>query len=380
MADRLKIYACSGLEDSAKTTVSGYQYWSNGSDPMDNTQAVNSLIAKINLCRSELLNLAGLTKKDKIDLLNEIVFYNVSLYFTQEYESDANMLHKAGLAICEVFDNNKAYNKNLTVNNYAAYVDSLISQVVNIMNSNVHITTTKKFDTWWKGNITDLNKIGLTADIRMSVRNSIAKRKDGIGEAKDGWQNDANIGEYLTKASEYFIYTYFTDEQLRGLPYVYAFKKKRQEYVYDYCKGFFVGVYGTEEDMQNVIRAGIIGYFKHTPEEVCEKIYSGSPLVKSVGAAGAATAAVALTGAEIVAIISACLTFIATVVVAVIDIVKQSMIGEQQSINKDAIDSSTPNPEDSAGFNWDDLLNGGKKSWLTIALVALGALLLFRKD
>lgn len=379
MADRLKIYACSGLEDSAKSSVGGYKYWSDGSDPVNNTQAVNSLIAKINLCRSELINLAGLTEEDKIDLLNEIVFYNVCLYFEREYADDTKMLNKAGMAISKVFDGNKAYNTSLTVNNYSAYVDSLVSQVISAMDGNSILMMPKNFGTWWQKNVTNLNKIGLSENTRLTVRNAIVKRRESVGAARDGWQNDENIGEYLTNASEYFLYTYFTDAQLKKLPYVFRFRRKRQEYVYNYCKPFFVGVYGTEEDFQNVIRGGIVGYFKHQPEEVCAKIVNGDE-IENIGT-GEEAAAAAWGAAEIVAVITACLSLVGSIILAIIDLVKQTKIAEEKSIDKDAANAGVPHPEDSKGKNFPALLGrDSEKSWITIALIAVGALLLFKKD
>ena len=381
MADRLKIYACSGLEDSAKSSIGGYKYWSDGSDPVNNTQAVNSLIAKINLCRSELINLAGLTEEDKIDLLNEIVFYNVCLYFEREYTDDPKMLNKAGMAISKVFDGNKAYNASLTVNNYSAYVDSLVSQVIDAMDGNSVLMMPKNFGTWWQKNVTNLNKVGLSENTRLTVRNTIAKRRESVGEARDGWQNDKNIGEYLTNASEYFLYTYFTDAQLKKLPYIFKYRRKRQEYIYNYCKPFFIGVYGTEEDLQNVIRGGIVGYFKHQPEEVCAKIVNGDKIENIGGDPVTATAAAVWTVADIVAVITACLSLIGSVIIAVIDLVKQTKIAEEKAIDKDAANAGVPNPEDFSDKNFEDLLGKDSgKSWITIALIAVGALLLFKKD
>ena len=48
MAERLKIYACSGIGESAEPQQKMWDYWTDNTDCVSNTQAVNTLIALIN--------------------------------------------------------------------------------------------------------------------------------------------------------------------------------------------------------------------------------------------------------------------------------------------------------------------------------------------
>ena len=61
MSEKLKIYACSGIGETDKKTSA---YWTDGTNSVSNTQAVNTLLAKINLAWAEYTNMRDLSQAD----------------------------------------------------------------------------------------------------------------------------------------------------------------------------------------------------------------------------------------------------------------------------------------------------------------------------
>lgn len=377
MDNRLKIYACSGLSGIDSTDKKmGYGWWNDGTDTINNTQAVNTLLVKINLCRAQLQHLQ-LTNEERNELLNAIVMYSVSLYFTRAYDSNYKSLEKAGAAIGELYEQGAFNNPELTVENADEVYNSIVARINEMLETGAKPVKSTEFNAWWTGDIVARNKYGLDktkrAQLETAVREGAAKVK-GIGTADPAWREDADISEYLTKASEYFLYTYFTEKQLRKLPAAFRDKANTQWITYDYCKSIFVGLYGTEEDMQDVIRAGIIGYFDHTPEEVCAKICSGEKVEPANG-----VGELVWTIASIIAIVQLVLGFLATIVKALVDYAARVREAENEALNEAAINASCPAPEDYEGLNLSDLGGGNKSPWIAFAAIGAGLLLLLKK-
>lgn len=332
MADRLKIYACSGVGDVKLPTVTFDNY---GLKTTDNTQAVNTILIAMNSCRVRMENLEmSDSEREQYKQLLEV--YKKCLQAAKSGKSDEE-LSRAGMEIAE---------------EYGLGSD---------------------FEDWWKNTIVPRNKVGLPETARKMVRQGVAKAKaiKGIGELD--WHDNEELTEYLTKGSEYFLYTYFTDAQLRKLPSIFAIKKRKQMNTYNYCKALFVGAYGSEAEMRRVIEDGIIQYFGHTPKGVCEKIASGENPNEKVGV-------IIWTVQGIVAIVMACLSFLASVIVAICQAVAQSKAAQYAAINKQMVEESIPNPDD-----WDDTNFGGDASmkklsgWLPFLAIGAGLLLLFKK-
>ena len=330
MADRLKIYACSGVGDVKLPTVTFDNY---GLKTTDNTQAVNTILIAMNSCRVRIENLE-MSDREREDYKQLLEVYKKCLQVANNGKNDEE-LSRAGMEIASEY------------------------------------RLGSDFTDWWQNTIIPRNKIGLPETARKIVRQGIAKAKaiKGIGELD--WRDNEELTEYLTKGSEYFLYTYFTDAQLRKLPSVFAIKKKKQMQTYNYCKALFVGAYGSEVEMRRVIEDGIIQYFGHTPEEVCAKITSGERPDEKVGA-------IIWTVQGVVSIIMACLSFLASVIVAICQAVAQSKAAKYASINKQMVEESIPN-----GSDWDNIdLGGGAKKlsgWLPILAIGAGLLLLFKK-
>ena len=77
MSEKLKIYACSGIGSTDAQEPSGF--YTDGTSMLSNTQAVNTLLARINCLYIEANSLKGLSKEDRIDLLCEVDAYSEAL-------------------------------------------------------------------------------------------------------------------------------------------------------------------------------------------------------------------------------------------------------------------------------------------------------------
>lgn len=355
MSDKLKIYACSGVgnsTDDAKKPF-GYEYWlPEGYSELDNTQAANSLLVKINLCRSQLFHLRNLTEQDKVELLNRIVLYSLCLSFVCEYASDKEMLEKAGKAIGVLMAQGVFADPNITLDGGNERIANLIMSVNDIMDNGSEIKPDAEFMTWWAQDVLAYDKFGLNAEKRNTVRKAVkqAAAVSGIGDLDKNWQRDPNLSPYLNKAGEYFLYTYFTEDQLKKLPRVFRTKRLQQIKLYTQCKTLFIrAAYGKEEDFKNVIRTGIVGDFGEQPEQVCKTIVVNGGKVKSVKGQGVGV--VPLTGAEIVAIVAACLTFLGTIISAICKMVSDSKIAADKPISADQAKAASPSPTDYSGTN-----------------------------
>lgn len=329
MADRLKIYACSGVGDVKLPTVTFDNY---GLKTTDNTQAVNTILIAMNSCRVRMENLE-MSDSEREDYKQLLEVYKKCLQAAKGVKSNEE-LSRAGMEIAA---------------EYGLGSD---------------------FEDWWQNTIVPRNKVGLPETARKMVRQGIAKAKAIKGISELDWRDNKELTEYLTKGSEYFLYTYFTDAQLRKLPSIFAIKKRKQMRTYNYCKALFVGAYGSEAEMRRVIDDGIIQYFGHTPEEVCVKITSGEKI------SGADPITWTVEG--IVAIVMACLSFLASVIAAICKAVAESQAQKYAAINEQMVKESIPN-----GSDWDDIdLGGGAKKlsgWLPILAIGAGLLLLFKK-
>lgn len=359
MADKLKIYACSGI--GAAQAEKPVAYWTDNTKTISNTQAVNSLLAMINGDYIKYSRLRGLTKANKIELLNEIDLLTVCLDAATRYSGNSEKLHNAGLIIGEMVQNNLFNYDSLNETQRDNNLDELIDAAHKLYDEEPKVTNAE-FMNWWRKTVEQRDKVGLTEQQQITIEEA-AQQITGIGAADDAWMKNADLAEYLTKGGTYFLYCYFSPEQLAKLPQIFKKKQKMQYATYNYCKALFVNVYGSEEAMQEIIRASIIDQFQATPEQVCADIVAGK------------REAVGIATEVIVAIIGAITTLIVGVITAVCTMVAQTNVAKYAAVDRQAVESSTPNEDD---FNGLSLSGSGATSWLPLAAIGIGLLFLLK--
>ena len=363
MAEKLKIYACSGIGTAQSDAP--VRYWTDGTNTISNTQAVNTILAKINLLYIQATRMIGLSTEDKIAIYNDIDWLSVALDLVRRYKDDEAKLRRAGLVISAMAQDGDFAFDNLDADKREEHLEYLMSKANDLCNDDMELPASDEaFSEWWETNVMTRNKVGYNFGQQQVIRKALKKAVSGIGKVNPSWQNDADLAEYLTKGSEYFLYLYFTDAQLAKLPYAFKKKAKRQLGTYNYCKDLFVGVYGSEKEMKEIIRAGIVDYFQASPEDVCADIVSGKRQVSGIGLATEA----------IVAIINGIFALVSGIIVAICTMVAQTKVAEYQAIDQAAINASTPNGDDFDGLGFG---SSSKLSSLLPWIAIVGGVVIF---
>ena len=371
MADRLKIYACSGIGENAESQEQLWEYWSDNTDCISNTQAVNTLLLLINRTYIEITRLAGMTREDKIANLNDIDVYVLCLHAAQHCAQHYKNLEKAGKVIGDMILNGSFDLQSLNAVERDANLDSLFDKFEELYSGDHELAENPEFEAWFNENVVARNKVGLSSTAQTTVKKSLKTAK--IGASGDYTEN-ADLAKYFADSGTYFLYTYFTDEQLAKLPRIFAKKKRLQMKTYNYCKSLYVDVYGSEAEMREIIRMDIVNRFEQEPESVCAGIASGD--VRPIGS----LTLFGLVGAEAVKALLALIAAIASVLVALItsicDVVAKKNNEKYASINEAAVQASMPTETDYAGFQGNGTTNVTKAggNWWTYLLIGGAAL------
>ena len=351
MANRLKIYACSGI-GSTNPEQGVLNYWTDNTDTLTNTQAVNTLLALINRNYIEVNRLRNMTADDKIANLCDIDVYTVCLAAAQRYKDDPKALEHAGVVIGMMMADGDFDYQSLNNSERDAHLDHLLDKANDLFEEEKIDHTNQAFVKWYNETVVARNKVVL---------------QQGVG-ANDDWRRDKDLANYLLKGSEYFLYMYLTDEQINSMPAknakTFRDKRAKQRKTYNYCKALFVDVYGSEDEMQEIIRAGIIDYFQETPENICKEIASGK--VVSANGIGIATEI-------IVAIIGAVVTVVTGVITAICTMVAQTNVAKYAALDSEVVNTSIPTPEDYDGLSGRSVTTAGASKWLMVALLGTAA-------
>lgn len=351
--NKLRIYACSGIG----AVADDYNYWLDNTETVSNTQTVNGLLAKINLAYTEAMYLQ-LREEEVAERLDLIDRYSVCLYFAQKYADNSEALAIAGRVVGSMLEAGDFISNSLDNEERDRNLDALIAKADGLMENDA-IAAGSEFMAWWRENVLDKNVVGLSDEQQQAVRETLQKG------SVNGWEDDADLSQYLNEAGTYFLYTYFTTSMLKKVPYVFARKSKTQNATYEYCKAAFVGVYGSEADLKAIIRAGIVREFGDSPENVCNNICAGFTELKSVGVDPALITAIAT-------LITAISSLIMGIIGLVLNAVVQVKAAEISQVDIAAAQGATPNESDYPD-DWKKKLKGADDSgmlWIGLAAVA----------
>lgn len=368
MANKLHIYACSGLGNT--NASSEYDYWLDNNQVITNTQAVNSLITYIDTNYTDLM-VESVTKAQKIAMLNEIDLYSVCLFYAQEYSGDTARLRTIGRVIGSLNNEGLFSFNSLDNTERDLHLDSLFEAVIEAEKHSEDYNGDSEFDAWWDKTVIQRDKVGMTVQEQNRFIDIMtnALKKSGIGAVDDSWKENETLAKYLDKSGNYFLYLFFDKSEMARLPKVFADKANEQKRLYDVCKGFFVNVYGSESDMQEVIRNGIKREYHMSPEMVCKKIASGE-IIENVG--------FVWTVADIIALIEILAPLIVALITGIIDYCKNKDAGRYQSISDKVVEQNVPHADDFKGMEYKD--SGIDSKWLIGAAIAGIVLLLFKKN
>lgn len=380
MSDKLKIYACSGIGETDGQEQQVLQFWTDGTNTVSNTQAVNGLLAKINLAHIQATRQQGLSKGDKINLLCDVDMLSVALEAAKHFATDNNGLHRAGEVISHMINEGAFEFDNTDSQARENHLEDLIDKFYAIHNDGEPLSNiSPDFMDWWKINVEQRNKVGLNFGQQQNVRKALKKAVAGIGEIDPRWKENEDLANYLLNGATYFLYTYFTDAQLAKLPAAFKEKRKGQLRIYNYCKALFVDQYGTEEDMQSIIRAGIIGEMGIEPEQVCVNLLTTG---KAKGASGFEF--LGLVGVEAVKMLITFIAVLGAIVVAIVkavcETVYKSNAAKYGAIDNSVVQDNAMSDEELAALKrLQEKKNSSSSSWIGWAAAGIGLLLLFKK-
>ncbi len=380
MSNKLKIYACSGI-GNAEYSNTPTAYWTDNTNMLTNTQAINTLLARINLLYISAARLQGVTPEQRIEYLNNIDMLCVCLDAAKRFKDDNEGLEYAGGVIYKMVVDGMFEFDNLNTDARDTHLDELIAYANEQYNDRTPIANiSPEFMQWWNETVVSRNKVGLNFGQQQNVRKALKKAAEtiqGIGAVNDvdwskytkndNWMKDPQLFEWLTNSAEYFLYTYFTQAQLMKLPAVFAEKRIKQLKTYNYCKSLFVIEFGSEEEMQMVIRAGIVNLFEAEPEDVCAEIASGKRSISGIGDLNAIVDVIKFVFEAVVMIVQAICSCVASV--------QASKYG---ALDKEVIEESNASEEDFDGIKFD----GNKKDnskLLTLAAIGAGLWLLLKR-
>ena len=349
MANKLNIYACSGIGAAAESRK--YDYWLDNTQTVSNTQAVNTLLALINEQNAEIMYLRNIDQAGIIERLNYIDLLSVCLVRAQLHDKDTDGLVRDGMVIGSmVADGLFSYNET-DYDKRDNHLDALLAAADELFVSASNLQPSEEFTAWWNEYVIKRNRVGLSKEKQQAV--TAALSSGGVG-ASD-YNENKDLAEYLNNASDYFLYTYFTPDQVSVLPRTVKTKKKQQDKIYNYCKGLFVDVYGSQAEMDRIIRTQLIARYGETPEQVCTEIASGLR-----GAIGFSWAIFLKIMALIV------VPIVIAAINAICDACARTNEAKYAAVDKIAIDGGVPNEDDWSGLSTtgSTSLMGGGSLWM----------------
>ena len=219
MSDKLKIYACSGLGENESGT---YQYWLDNTKTVSNTQAANKLIALINLKYVQATRQTGLTPIQRSELLDEVDILCVCLYYANDYKGKPDSLHHAGEVIGAMVEKGMFKFNSVNSKERDEHLDELLDKMESLMSEDMNAP--KDFIQWWKTEIEDSEKVGMSVEEQEKITNALETAKP-VGTTDKTIFDDPDIGKYMSDAGTYFLYTYFTKEQLEDIQSIFKDNK-----------------------------------------------------------------------------------------------------------------------------------------------------------
>lgn len=194
------------------------------------------------------------------------------------------------------------------------------------------------------------------------------------------WEDNYTLKKYLSEGAEYFLYTYINPQEM----YLYPKKVKDKYYIQmktrQWIRDIFVNIYGTDADLDNLIRQNIVKTFADhgvrisSPEDALKALREGDSY-DFVGDISMAVATV------LVALISLVTTAIGILANYFMQKEFEEIRSKYTVPTEESILSGTPNASD-----WPDLdealgteqQKAGASKWMLLALIPTALYMMFK--
>ena len=347
MRDGLKIYACSGL--GVGTQPEEFNYWTDNTDTLTNTCAVNALLAHINFLSSKL-RYQSMSESDVLTSLNLIDLYAVCLYGAEQYKGEeirrygriVGLMADEGAFLYDSTDNDERDN----------HLDDLISEANTRFTDGEDPNVSNNTTEWFEKEVTAKMYVGLSDEQIERVKKVLNNGAIGttVKEASDAlYQNGA-----------YYLYLYLTEKEALHIGTEVYKKWKKEKEVYEYTMLAYGTVYGGKEAADEIIYAGICDRFKDTPENIAKTIKGGK---KGVGIADPASI---LTIVQIIATI-------VQIIISIVQVVLEITSAALQNKYKEPDDPELGTPGFGDESDLSEITKSAQKNEDTKTLLGIGA-------
>lgn len=359
MNNGLKIYVCSGV---GSVDINSYKYWTAGTKDYENSPAINSLLSQINAANVDATYL-DLTQEEKIDCYNKIDFLTVCLVLAQSKlanEQKASVLQK-------MYDDGAFDFASFNDSQREEHLNSLIEQA---LSDDKMYAKSGDIYKWFTTDIAQHNDVLFSPEQQKKIAAAI-NSISGVGATDFG-----SLTEYIEQAGQYFLYRFIPENKRSGLSGTIKNRIKKQDEFYQYVLNNFVPAYGTQADLDRLIRTNIISNYKTTPEKAVEALLKG----EGVGVVTEATILAAKLAAEIIGIVLSALATLATIAATIIYACKEVIAAKATAkyAVPENIESGCPAASDWPGAE-EYAKNNSGNSWIKYGLIGALLLLILKK-
>ncbi len=305
MRDGLKIYACTGF--GVGTAPADFNYWTDNTETITNTCAVNSLLADINFHASKLRYAPDMTDEEALVTLNVIDLYVVCLYGAEQY--DGKDLERFGRIIGQMVDAGMFHYDSTDNDERDANLDELISIAETRFNDGEDPQISNDTTMWFYDYVVARDYVGLNEKQIAAAREAI----NASNAVSGATTNDA--GEVLHSNGGYYLYQFMTRKQAYDLGAAVYAKWKKEKEMYEYIHKAYDSMYGGKEEVDKVIYAGICAEYGHTPERLVYRMCEN----RIEDGVGCGISAICTAIGAIISLLTTVLSAILTIVSAVLE-------------------------------------------------------------
>ncbi|MCM1069931.1 MAG: hypothetical protein NC038_07805 [Paludibacter sp.] len=350
MSKGLKIYACSGL--GIGTAQQDFQYWRDNTVTINNTRAVNNLLAEINAISATLQYGEQLSESEMLGMLNMIDLYVICLQAAKSYK--CSELQRFGNIIAKYVEEGKFDYSSTDDAERDTHLDDLYTEIETLFLTAQNYDVVSAFNEWFNTNVVAENYNGYTPEEQKAAAKAIENiSKDAVS----GTSNDAS--EYLFNCGGYYLYQFMDEKEAKKLPYVIYKKWKKEGEVLKYVHGEYDKLMSPDA-VDKIIYSGVCSQYKHTPEYIIGELTGKKE--KGIGITAELLTAIAAFITAIVTAITMLLTFVAQVV--------QAKYAEPENPQ-----SGTPEDTDWGEDEW----GSSNSKWMKYGLIGVAAWFLISK-
>lgn len=362
MRGALNIYKLSGVPranvaNKAIKDFGKYKYWNAESVEVDNTIAENYLLSLVNLKICEAENIPQ-TDAEYIKTLNELDLYIVALEALFSARADVSLIMRTGAVLDAMITKGSFSSDIIKDEERSVNLDKILAEFWAMFDAvNLYDFSDVEFFNWWQKNVVETSYNAMSVEEKERYISYFSSNKVGAISTN----SEGGMAEEIINSGSYFLYIFIGDEEIKKYNSKIQKRYKKEVEMYEWCCTMLNGMYSPSQVL-TLARTGVTKNYKATPERVIENLNKGFDGGK-IGVADP----ISWTIEAIIALVSAILTFLASMIASICAVVQKKYEQPKQS------ESGVPQGED-----WGNRINlndENKNSSSTVLLVGGVALL-----